>query len=544
MKNCIYLFLLVVSLSDSLSQTAPSIQWQNTIGGSALDELSAMQQTSDGGYILGGTSLSNVSGDKTENSNGMQDYWIVKTDASGNIQWQNTIGGSDQDFLTCLQQTSDGGYILGGYSRSGISGDKTESYIGLTANPDFWIIKTDSLGAIQWQNTIGGNNIDWLLTILQTTDEGYILGGYSWSDSSGDKTENSIGFKDYWIVKTDTGGAIQWQNTIGGSNSEEAYQIIQTADGGYLVGGASLSDSSGDKTENSNGSYDLWIVKMNSTGIIQWQNAIGGSMDDYLYAMTQATDGGFVLGATSASNRSGDKSENRLDSLCISSCPKDFWIVKTDSLGVVQWENTIGGNDHEVLYSIQQTEDNGFIFGGISESDSSGDKNENSKGGYDTWLVKTDSSCHILWQKTIGGASYDGLFAIGQTADSGYAIGARSQSNISGDKTENSMGSGDYWLIKLAPPVPSSIQQISPVRSILFYPNPVRDELNVTGFHGKADIAIFDMTGRVVKSVNTVPGNERISLDVSTLIPGIYFVEIYDKSGEHERILTGRFVKE
>ena len=138
---------------------APAIQWQNTIGGNADDYAvpTIVLQTTDGGYIIGGSSSSNISGDKTENSNGSTDYWIVKTDSSGNIQWQNTIGGSGYDALVAIQQTSDGGYILGGQSQSNISGDKTENCLG---GRDYWIVKTNATGVIQWQNTIGGDQDD------------------------------------------------------------------------------------------------------------------------------------------------------------------------------------------------------------------------------------------------------------------------------------------------------------------------------------------------------------------------------------------------
>ncbi len=147
-----------------------NIQWQNTIGGNDWDNLFSIQQTSDGGYILGGFSASNISGDKTENSIGYSDFWIVKTDASGSIQWQNTIGGNDYEELNSIQQTSDDGYILGGFSNSYISGDKTENSIGP------WIVKTNTSGNIQWQKTIGGSN-DWIFSIQQTSDGGFILGG-------------------------------------------------------------------------------------------------------------------------------------------------------------------------------------------------------------------------------------------------------------------------------------------------------------------------------------------------------------------------------
>lgn len=165
-------------------------------------------------------------------------------DSQGTLQWQNTIGGNDIEHLHSIQQTTDGGYILGGYSQSNISGDKTENYIG---NYDYWIVKVNSQGVIEWQNTIGGNSLDKLFCIQQTSDGGYILGGSSTSNISGDKTENSNGNTDYWIVKVDSQGVIQWQNTIGGDNNDQFRSIQQTTDGGYILGGYSDSNIFGDR---------------------------------------------------------------------------------------------------------------------------------------------------------------------------------------------------------------------------------------------------------------------------------------------------------
>ncbi|MFQ5334969.1 MAG: T9SS type A sorting domain-containing protein, partial [Flavobacteriales bacterium] len=142
-----------------------------------------------------------ISGDKAENSQGLYDYWVVKLDASGTIQWQNTMGGSDIDNLLSIQQTSDGGYVLGGFSASPISGDKAENSLGFD---DYWVVKLDASGAIQSQNTIGGSAYDELFSIQQTSDGGYVLGGRSESDISGDKTENCLGAYDYWVVKLDS----------------------------------------------------------------------------------------------------------------------------------------------------------------------------------------------------------------------------------------------------------------------------------------------------------------------------------------------------
>ena len=240
-----------------------------------------VRQTTDGGYILGGFSTSKISVDKTENNNGptsTADYWVIKLDAMGDIIWQNTIGGDNEEELRCAVPTSEGGYILGGSSNSNISGDKTQ---GSKGGYDYWIIKLDSIGNISWQRTFGGSQEDRCRDIHQTGDGGFIIGGYSFSGISGNKTEANISggiiTNDYWIIKINELGGIEWQKTIGGTDNDYENCLALTADGGYIVGGHSISPISGDKTEASIGGYDFWIVKLNATGTIQWQNTIGGN---------------------------------------------------------------------------------------------------------------------------------------------------------------------------------------------------------------------------------------------------------------------------
>ena len=259
-----FIFLLATFFCNA-QNTQYDIQWQNTIGGNNNDQLYSIAPSPDGGYVLGGSSYSNISGDKTENSNGDYDYWVAKIDSLGAIEWQNTIGGSEYDRLSSITPTPDGGYVLGGLSNSNISGDKTENSNG---DYDYWIVKIDSLGAIVWQNTIGGSGYDQLYSITATPDGGYVLGGYSSSNISADKTENCFGNNDYWVVKIDSLGAIVWQNTIGGSNQEDLLSITPSPDGGYVLGGESLSTISGDKTENCNGGWDYWVVKLSPSSRI------------------------------------------------------------------------------------------------------------------------------------------------------------------------------------------------------------------------------------------------------------------------------------
>jgi Secretion system C-terminal sorting domain len=510
-----------------LHAQAPGIAWQNTIGGNGNDFLRSIQQTPDGGYILGGFSSSNISGDKTENKKGGPDYWVVKLDASGNIQWEKTIGGNGADYLSSIQQTADGGYILGGYSNSNISGDKTENAQG---DDDCWVVKLDASGNIQWQNTIGGDGFDYLFSLQQTADGGYILGGESFSNISGDKSENNQGGGDYWVVKLDTSGNIQWQNTIGGDTSESFKSLQQTADGGYILGGFSLSNISGDKTENCQGSHDYWVVKLDASGNIQWQNTIGGDNSDQLQSLQQTADGGYILGGFSSSNISGDKTEKWKGG-------NDYWVVKLDASGNIQWQNTIGGNGDDKLFTLQQTADGGYILGGDSDSNISGDKSENCQGYEDYWFVKLNASGNIQWQNTIGGNGSDLLYSIQQTADGGYILGGYSYSNISGDKTENCQGDADYWVVKLD--AVSSVHLISDCCGgrLHLYPNPVNTDLNIdlSKMPGSAfSLRLHTLVGTLVytRAAVPMPVGGIIELPVSDLPEGSYFLSISNESGE------------
>ena len=427
----IYIFTL---LFISTVIQAQEIEWQNTIGGNNTDYLQDIDQTTDGGYILGGSSSSDISGDKEENSIGQLDYWVVKLNNIGEIECQNTIGGSSFDRLRAISQTIDGGYILGGFSFSDQSGDKDENSNGAS---DYWVIKLDDMGEIEWQNTIGGNGNEEFTTLQQTADGGYIIGGHSGSGISGDKTEELIGERDYWILKLDATGEIEWQNTIGGDQEDHLEAIVQTDDGGYIIGGKSESNISGDKTENSNGDFDYWVLKLDATGNIEWQNTIGANNHDDLESIDKTIDGGYILGGYSDSDATGDKSENSLGS-------DDYWVVKVNAVGEVVWENTIGGASQEELYYISQRNDGNFVLGGFSSSNISEDKTEDSIGGFDYWVLMLNNQGDIIWQNTIGGSSSDVLWSLDITNDGGIIIPGSSASNISGDKDENSNGASDY----------------------------------------------------------------------------------------------------
>jgi uncharacterized repeat protein (TIGR01451 family) len=420
----------------SINSLAQEIRWQKSIGGAASDDLDAIEAI-NGGFILGGTSQSGISGDKTETNMG-SDYWIVRMDLSGNIIWQNTIGGSSGDNLRSIHKTFDGGFIIGGYSNSFASGDKSEDAMDIIG--DLWIVKVDSVGNIEWENTIGGNNQDYLYEIKQTHDGGYIVAANSISDSSGDKTENAInGSGDFWILKLDSVGNIVWQNTIGGSATETKPDIIQTSDGGFLLGGTSNSPASGDKSENNIGLQDYWIIKLDSTGNIQWENTMGGNMDDLLESVIQTNDSGYLIAGTSSSGISGDKTEPNTGF-------QDYWILKLNTLGNIVWQRTIGGTKAESLYEMTATQEGGIVLIGLSVSDICDEKSENDKGYADMWIMKMDSAGNIQWDNTIGTDDYDIPAAVCQLQNGDFIFGGNPGNGNSHEITTVSNGGSDYWI--------------------------------------------------------------------------------------------------
>ncbi len=440
MKTKLYLLLCTCIFTVCLhAQTRPVKQWDARFGGNSSDYFYSHQQTSDGGYILGGETQSGISGDKTEASRGGVDYWIVKTDSNGVKEWDVRFGGSSHDFFRSLQQTSDKGYILGGFSESGISGDKTQASNG---GRDFWIVKIDSNGIKQWDASFGGSSNEDLELLKQTSDGGYILGGFSVSGISGDKTQALRGKVDYWIVKVNSNGVKEWDASFGGSEDDLLFSIHQTNDQGYILGGLSYSGISGDRTQASRGNADYWIVKVDSGGGKQWDAAFGGNSNDYMRSLKLTGDDGYVLGGISQSGISGEKTK-------ASQGDWDYWVVKIDSSGQKQWDASFGGAGWDELGSLQQTSDGGYILGGYSNSGISGDKTQASRGGFDVWIVKTDDNGNKQWDASFGGnAGDDG--DIQQTSDGGYILGGNSSSGVSGDKTQTSRGDVDYWMVKLA----------------------------------------------------------------------------------------------
>ena len=246
--------------------------WDKTFGGARSDWAESVQQTADGGFILAGLTTSYGAGDS--------DFWLVKTDANGTAEWDKTFGGAKSDGATSVQQTADGGYILAGY---------TYSYSSGVGDKDFWLVKTDADGNLQWDRTFGGSYDDWVSSVQQTTDGGYILAGYTRSYGAGSY--------DFWLVKTDFEGNLQWDKTFGGVGWDGAYSVQQTADGGFILAGRTYSYGAG--------SYDAWLVKTDFEGNLQWDKTFGGTSKDEAHSVQQTADGGYILAGYTISYGAG-----------------------------------------------------------------------------------------------------------------------------------------------------------------------------------------------------------------------------------------------
>ena len=500
--------LLIISLSNL--SIAQSIQWQKSLGGTNNERANHVKQTTDGGYIIAGESYSN-DGDVSGN-NGLQDAWIVKLTNIGGISWQKSLGGTGDDRVTSIEQTTDGGYIVAGESDSN-NGDVSGNH----GFRDYWIIKLTSSGNISWQNSLGGSSYDHGYSIQQTTDGGYIVTGNS-SSNDGDVTGNH-GNIDGWVVKLTSTGNITWQKSLGGTSADYLTRILQTSDGGYIVLGSSMSND-GDVTGN-NGGIDYWVVKLTSIGNITWEKSLGGSSSEFASSIEQTTDGGYILAGSSYSN-DGDVTGNQGNS--------DAWIVKLTSTGVISWQKSFGGTADDSGVSIQQTSDGKYIVAGYSNS-IDGDVTGN-HGLNDYWLVKLTATGVIDWQKSLGGSAEEWANHIQQTTDGGYIVVGFSDSN-DGDVSGNHGSTEDFWVVKLSATVGLKEYNLS---NISLYPNPTTGNISIDlgEITQYAKATLTNSLGQVIfaqqfESTNII----NVDIDAPT---GIYFLQLETNNGETKTI--------
>lgn len=521
-----------------LKIAAQNIVWQKIYGGYEYEHFRKIVSTHDGGFLLCGNSFSGANGNKTtpnfEPSLSTPDIWIVKINSLGIILWQKSYGGIHYDNVEDVKQTKDNGFIIGGWSGSGISGNKTEPHFG---GYDYWVIKIDSLGNIEWQNTIGGYGFDQLSSIIQTTDGGYFVGGYSESSIGGDKTESRYGNSiDYWVLKLDAIGNIMWQKTIGGYGTDFLLSICATNDNGYILAGWSDSPIGGDKIDPCSGNADYWIIKINDLGNILWQKTFGGDKYDECNQVSITNQDNIFISGRSLSGITGNKTINNWDS---SLTTDDYWSLLLDRNGLIIWQQVFGGVSRDGSTNSKALSNNQFIIGGGSQSGISGNKTDSLRGIQDYCYVILDINGSIIEQKTIGGSDQDLLMDIDTTINGQFILGGQSSSNISCEKTSTSFGNTtDYWVLLIDRQSVDVIENFKDKSQYTIYPNPCKNFLflNKVEQTNNFNIEVYDLTGRIILKEN-LRSNK---IDVSKLQKGYYILKI----NSSEEPSTIKFIKE
>ncbi len=442
----LYLAFLVFSFFSNGLMAQSAIEWEDALGGIGYEELRCLQPTLDGGFVYACTSPSSelTSSDITEPTNGAGDYWIVKVDSDGIKVWDRRVGGSDFESAQEIQQTTDGGYIVGGFSKSPASGDKSENNYGDISTDDFWVVKLDSVGIILWERTYGGSGDEELYHIQETADGGYILGGSSDSPISGTKTAVNYGEQDYYVVKIDAVGNQLWDQSFGGLVRDVIQGMDEAADGSFYLGGYSESGATGNKSEPtfSPGRSDYWLVKIDSNGNKLWDRTYGGDSWDQIRNIIVSADQNVILAGWSKSDATGNKTT-------VSFGLEDMWIMKVDPAGDILWQQNYGGNLKEECTQVFETSCGELLLGGFSRSPVSGNKTGNLEGNHDYWILKTDALGNKIWDETYGGDDVDLLYDFKRSFDGGYILGGISISNGTGDRSEPSLGPQDVWIVKL-----------------------------------------------------------------------------------------------
>ncbi|WP_406685543.1 hypothetical protein N1F78_07440 [Seonamhaeicola sp. MEBiC1930] len=349
-------------------------QWQKNYGGSADDRGSCVIQTSDGGYAILGSSKS-ANGDVSTN-NGFNDFWMIKTDSTGNIIWETSFGYSGADDGTSIIETNDNGFLITGVldvSASGGQGN-TKSSSKRHAGGDYWAIKLNSVGTLQWSKYFGGSFTDTPYDAIQTSDGNYILVGSS--DSEDVDIKANKGSYDFWVIKISPEGNLIWEKSFGGTQTDEARAITNTNDGNYLIVGDTRSNDT--DITNNNGAADFWIIKISPEGNLIWEKTFGGSSFDAARSISKTQDGGFII---CGSSRSSDTD------LSTNNGQNDAWVIKIDNSANIEWQKSVGGTQVDLAYDAIELNDKSIIIVGESSS-SDLDINEN-KGFSDVLIFKT-----------------------------------------------------------------------------------------------------------------------------------------------------------
>ncbi|GGG39504.1 hypothetical protein GCM10011414_06110 [Croceivirga lutea] len=420
MKNALYFICAILFMSciddsytvegvDSIPASFSNIEYIKGIGGSGDDTPRSIISTSDGGFAVFGFTNS-IDQDLSTKNLAVNDYWLLKFDAAGKLQWQKTYGGSRDDKGQAVVQTSDGGYAITGYAQSS-DGDASNN----EGFHDNWILKLDGSGNILWEKSFGFSGHDHSYDLLETIDGGLFFSGFldvTSSNGEGATEKSSLaahGVGEFWGTKVNVAGELEWRKYFGGTNNDRAYAAVHGHDGGYVMAGFTESDDF--DISNSKGSYDFWVVKIDKNGALEWEQSFGGTGIDQAQDISKTIDGGYLIVGNTFSEDVQVTTNYGVS---------DIWVVKIDGVGNLLWQKSFGGSGFDAAHSIKPSKDGGFLVAGNSKS-FDGDATQNF-GENDFWVFKINQDGQLLWQQSIGGTGLDFAYDVIETSDSSILL--------------------------------------------------------------------------------------------------------------------------
>ncbi len=538
MKNLFFLFVLIALITCQARSQDFQINWQNCFGGSYKDVPEDVVKNADGGYMILGATES-TDGDISFN-HGSDDVWLVKTDSNGDMLWEKTYGGTNWDGGRCILKYNDNTYFILAVTQSS-DGDITfDPYPG---SPDYWIVKIDSNGNILWDKIYGGTWFDNILNGIVTNDGGLVAFGFTESDD-GDISE-FFGFRDWWMLKLDSLGNKEWDRSFGSTNADYGMAIIQTSDGGYLIGGsARVLDGGNILCDNIHEKVDAVLIKLDPYGNTEWQQCYGGSESEQIDALYEIDDGYILVSSTS----SNDGDVSGLHGLA--GLDYDIWLVKVDFEGNLLWQKCLGGTDSEFAENIFPTQNGGYQIVGSTESndgDVSGNHSINDRS--DIWIIEVDNAGNLLKQQCFGGVTNEIVWhGVHKHNDHRFVIAAETQGGPSYDVScdFNDLGDSRYWVFEISDSTvgiqDEGIGSWGELGRMELYPNPATTELQLrfSILDFRSSIFIYDLYGRKQDELIIPKDQSQTRVDVSNYPSGVFIVVLNSVNGN---LMRGKFVK-
>ncbi|MFT7251770.1 MAG: hypothetical protein ACI9FW_001514 [Flavobacterium sp.] len=385
--------------------------WSKSVGGSDFEEIKSVTATQDGGFVVVGNTKSS-DGDITDKRYGLEDIWLSKYDAEGNLLWSKTYGGSQDDLGYSVIENADRTLVVAGYSKS--SDGEVQSNQGMH---DFFIFKTDYQGNLIWAKSHGFMSHDHAHKIINTSDGGYFVVGYVDYAGIGRSSKGVLhGVGEFYGLKLDANGNKLWDKYFGGTQNDRVFDVVEANDGGFVMVG--YSESSNFDVNDNHGSYDYWVVKINAIGDLIWKKSYGGSELDQAYGIVKNLNNTYLITGTSNS-MDGDISLNK--------GANDVWVINIDDNGALLWEKSFGGSGFDTSNSIRMISNGNFLISGHTRS-VDGQITEN-KGENDFWAFTISPNGKMLWQKTFGGSNFDFSYDAVELKDKGFVIVGQTESN-------------------------------------------------------------------------------------------------------------------